>query len=121
MIYKGGDSYWSMAIPWYKGKFKQQIIELVPSFTRGSYATILTLNDNSKVVANASSKAEGEKVMTQIRALITSSLLKDAELKSGGERKGKQIKSVKVKPVYAKYFAHGQQDQLPDMALQLQN
>lgn len=114
VIYKGGNSYWSMAIPWYKGSYKSKIINQVPSFTRGSYATILTLSDNSKVVANASSKAEGEKVMTQIKALITGSLLKNAELKSGGERKGKQIKSIKVQPVYAKYFAHGQQDNLPD-------
>lgn len=114
VIYKSDRSYWSMAIPWYRGKFKERVIELMPSYTRGSYATILTLDDNSKVVINAVSKAEGEKVMARLKAIISSSVLKHAELKSGGERKGKQLKSVLVKPAYAKYFAHGQQDRLPD-------
>jgi hypothetical protein len=114
VIYKAGNSNWSMAIPWYKGIFKSTIIELIPSYTRGSFSTYLTLNDNSKVVVNAASKAEGEAVMNRIKAVISGSKLLGSELKSGGERKGKQIKSIKVKPAYAKYFARGQQDNLPN-------
>lgn len=114
VIFKGGDSYWSMALPWYKGKFKEKIINLIPGYNRGNFSTILTLNDNSKIVVNASSKEEGERFMTKVKAVIKPKLLEQAELKAGGERKGKPLKTGKVMPVYAKYFATGQQNLLPD-------
>jgi hypothetical protein len=114
VIFKGGNSYWSMAIPWYRGKFKEQIINLIPGYNRGNFSTILTLNDNSKIVVNASSKDEGKRFIKRIQAVVKPKLLEQAELKAGGERKGKPLKTGRVIPVYAKYFATGQQDLLPD-------
>lgn len=115
MIYKGGkNSSWSLSIPWYKGNYKNKIIESIPSYTKGSFATILTLNDNSKVVVNAISKAEGEGFMNKVKNVISGEKLQNALLKSGGERKGADLKQIEVKPAYAKFFPKGQKDLLPE-------
>ena len=114
VIYKGGDSYWSITIPWYRGVYGNVIIKQMPSYTRGAFATYLTLNDNSKIVVNAESKIAGETFINRVKSLVSSSMLSDSRIQSGGERKGKLIAKVGVKPAYAKYFAKGQKDQLPD-------
>lgn len=100
-------------MPWYKGKFGSKIIELIPSYTKGNINSTLTLADNSKIVVNAVSKAEGEKFIKHITQLIHADQLIEAELKSGGERKGK-MKIAEVTPLCAKYFATGQKNLLPD-------
>jgi hypothetical protein len=114
VIYRAGTSNWSMSIPWYRGAYKSAIIKQIPGYTRGAYASYLTLGDNSKIVVNAVSKQAGEVFLSRIRSVISSEMLKDATIQTGGERKGKPINNVAVKPVYAKYFANGQKDQLPD-------
>jgi hypothetical protein len=106
-------SKWSLSLPWYRGGYGSKIIELIPSYTKGNYNTTLTLADNSKVVVNAASKMAGETFIKKISQLIEPKQLKGAELKSGGERRGK-IKQAKVTPLCAKYFSTGQKDMLPD-------
>jgi hypothetical protein len=107
------NSKWSLSLPWYKGQYGSKIIELIPSYTKGSFNTTLTLADNSKIVVNAASKTEGESFIKRITPLIQSQLLEGAELKSGGERKD-SIKRAAVTPTSAKYFATGQKDMLPN-------
>jgi hypothetical protein len=107
------NSKWSLSLPWYKGSYGSQIIATIPGYTKGSFTTVLTLADNSKVVVNATSKIEGETFIKRIQQLIVGDLLVGAELKSGGERKD-SIKRAAVTPISAKYFATGQKNLLPD-------
>ena len=111
---KDGDSFWSLSIPHYNGGKHKGKLKLIPSYTKGNYSTILYLSDNSKVFVNTKTKGEGESVIKRLSTLISGEALTDSIVKSGGERRGKALKEVRVIPAYAKYFSTGQKNLLPD-------
>jgi hypothetical protein len=105
------NSYWGMTIPHYnKGPdFKPQI----PKYSKGSYFTTLTLTDNTKLVINAKTFAEGERVVNALIPLINPAFLSSPPNIHQGRRKGASLTEAVVIPTKAAFYPRGQQSNRP--------
>lgn len=100
---KGGSSRWVMHIPHPKSTVRETYNFNFPSYTKGSVRGTLVLSDNSRVVVNASSEAEGKKVLAYVKTLISPSYLVPSKPVF---TKGSHHLSVqRVKAAYVKAFA----------------
>lgn len=100
---------WPLTIPHYVGGHKPQL----PSYRKGQWEGILVLKDNSKVIVNAVSREESERVINALRQFINPSMLAGAQLKVG-LRKGNQLKQCLVVPKSVRFFKTGQKNTVPD-------
>ncbi|MEO1592003.1 MAG: hypothetical protein AAFU71_12010, partial [Cyanobacteria bacterium J06632_22] len=107
-----GESRWSFTIPHYnKGQdFRPQL----PQFTKGSYFSTLTLVDNTKLVINANSFEEGERVINALIPLIDPAYLPPGNGIHQGRRRGQGLTVAEVKPTKAAFYSTGQKTSKPD-------
>lgn len=112
------DSKWSLTIPHYnKGPdFKPQI----PRYQKGSYFSTLTLTDNTKLVVNAKSHAEGERVINALVPLIDPAYLPASLDIQEGRRRGRALSTAEVVPELAVFYARGQASPIPDFYADIQ-
>lgn len=112
---KLGRTRWPITIPHYNSRNTRPNL---PTYRKGQWQGMLTLKDNSKLIVNAISQQEAERVINAIKPLIAPNYLIGAELKVG-IRKGKVLKNCVVKPTSARYFSSGQKNTVPDWAIDL--
>lgn len=104
---KGKPKY-SISIPHYSGPSKLTRSP-IPNYKKGQKQGILTLSDNSKVIVNASTQEDAERVLLAAKKIINPRYLRDSHIKIG-DRKGKRLKQIRVSAVAAKYFKYGQEN-----------
>jgi hypothetical protein len=86
----------------------------LPSYIKGNYEGIYTLNDNSKVTINALNEIECKKILNAIKPRIPKQYTTDAYFKGGMIVRDKPIKESRVKARYGRYFKDGQKNNKPD-------
>lgn len=106
-----GRSRFSLTLPHYKGKTRTTKSPL-PPYRKGQHEGILTLFDNSKVIVNAFSEAEADRVLQAAKKHINPKYLKNSHIKIG-IRKGRKLKQDEVIPVLGHYYPTGLQDLNP--------
>lgn len=111
---KIGRTRWPLTIPHYIGPQKPQL----PAYTKGQWEGILTLRDNSKLIVNAVSKSEAERVISALQKYINPQMLQGSESKIG-IRKGKKLKQVLVFPTSVRFFKTGQKNTVPTWTTKL--
>lgn len=106
---KLGRTRWPLTIPHYNGGKKPNL----PSYRKGQWEGILTLADNSKVIVNASSKEEAERVINALKQFINPAKLANSQIKVG-IRKGATLKQCLVVPRSVRFFKTGQKNTVPE-------
>jgi hypothetical protein len=101
---KYGPPQYSISIPYYR--YSEQVTKamLFPEYTKGQRFGVLVLPDNSKVIVNACNENEVNKVLDKLQFLIDPEKVKAGIVRSNNDRRGKQLKKIKVVPRIAKYF-----------------
>lgn len=99
----GKKTSYQICIPHYNGDRNPKI----PSYRKGSYRGTLTLSDNSKLVVNAASENEADRVIRVLRRYI------NPKFASGrnphiGKVKGSGFKEARVVPIVADFYPYGQ-------------
>jgi hypothetical protein len=107
---KLGRTRWPLTIPHYNPRVRKPNL---PSYKKGQWEGILTLKDNSKLIVNAISQSEAERVINAVKTYISPAYLAGAQLKIG-IRKGEPLKQCLVVPTSAKFFATGQKNTVPN-------
>ena len=85
----------------------------LPNYQKGQYEGIVTLKDNSKIIINAFSNQECEKIIEAAKKLVIPDFLVGATEKIA-PRKGPELSTVKVSARSAKYFSTGLKNVKPD-------
>jgi hypothetical protein len=101
-----------ISVPHWDGTASDKIS--LPSYVKGNYEGIYTLNDNSKVTINAKSEIECKRILNAIIPRIPKQYTKDAYFKGGVIVRDNPIKESRVKPRYGRYFKDGQKNNKPD-------
>ncbi|MCL6750064.1 hypothetical protein KBT16_03360 [Nostoc sp. CCCryo 231-06] len=101
-----------ISVPHWDGAPGQKIS--LPSYIKGNYEGIYTLNDNSKVTINAKNETECKKILNAIKPYVPKQYTKDAYFKGGVIVRDKPIKESRVKPRYGRYFKDGQKNNKPN-------
>ncbi|MEH2337099.1 hypothetical protein [Nostoc sp.] len=113
---KGNKKYKSamypITIPHWDGTASDKIS--LPSYIKGNYEGIYTLNDNTKVTINAKNEIECKRILNALKPHIPKQYIKDAYFKGGVIVRDKPIKESRVKPRYGRYFKDGQKNSKPD-------
>ena len=78
----------------------------IPDYQKGQWEGILVLKDNSKVIVNAISLEEADRILTVIKGIIYPAYLKGSYQKVG-QRKGQALKTINVIGKNAFYFSQG--------------
>ena len=113
---KIGGSRWAITIPHYN-KPKSYKPDF-PKYQKGNFEGILVLNDNSKIIINAKTKAECLRVLKALKAYVNPKYTKDIQEPKIGERPG-VYKEVNVTAVKCHFFSKGQKSEIPDWSLKL--
>jgi hypothetical protein len=92
----------------------------ISAYRKGQYEGILTLNDNSKLIVNAISETEAQRVIDEASGSIDPKYLNGSFIKIG-IRKGQALKQIMVYPKYAKFFSSGLQSLQPDWVVSFDN
>ncbi|MEM9220608.1 MAG: hypothetical protein AAGD25_40595 [Cyanobacteria bacterium P01_F01_bin.150] len=103
-------STYPMSIPWARDS---QPVGALPSYWKGPHYGHLILADNSKLVVNARSPQEAERMIGRLKSLISASRL-NGSVERYGKNKGTEIKTQRVHPRYMYYFSTGQRTTKPD-------
>lgn len=85
----------------------------LPDYQKGQYEGILTLKDNSKVIINAISPEEADKVLKACKAIIIAEFLVGATQKIG-PRSGVELLKINVSAKHVNYFSSGLKNTKPD-------
>jgi len=101
-----------ISVPHWDGSAGDRIS--LPSYIKGNYEGIYTLNDNSKVTINAQNEVECKRILNAIKPRIPKQYTTDAYFKGGMIVRDKPIKESRVKPRYGRYFKDGQKNNKPD-------
>jgi hypothetical protein len=101
-----------ISVPHWDGAASDKIS--LPSYVKGNYEGIYTLNDNSKVTINAQNETECKRILNAIKPRIPKQYTTDAYFKGGLIVRDKPIKESRVKPRYGRYFKDGQKNNKPD-------
>jgi hypothetical protein len=99
-----------MTIPHYIGG--QSNTPPVGRYQKGSIEGILTLSDNSKLIVNAISEKEAERVLFQLKQVIDPNYLNGSLIKIG-MRRGQALRTITVSPRYGKFFPQGLESMKP--------
>ncbi|MFB2879644.1 hypothetical protein, partial [Floridanema aerugineum] len=110
------NSRWNLVIPHYNGNKNPRL----PTYTKGNIEGILTLSDNSKLIINAKSAEECERVLNAFKSFIDPAFLRGAHMKIG-ERKGFRLRQQLVVPTIIRFFSQGQRNLSPDWVSDLRN
>lgn len=102
---------YALTIPHYSGG--RTNTPPIGSYQKGQIEGILTLNDNSKVVVNAVSESEANRVLFQAKQVIDKKYLEGSFIKIG-MRRGQLLAAVKIFPLYGKFFPTGLRDTKPE-------
>lgn len=98
---------YELAIPHYDGTPRP----VAPTYKKGNKSGILTLKDNSKLVVNAYTDSEAERVVNHLKKYIDRRYLtNDFRIT---ERRGKTIEKDEYKPIRADYYPRGDEDTYP--------
>jgi hypothetical protein len=114
-------SRWTLHVPHYnkpKG-YKPSI----PSYTKGNWSAILKLSDGTRIVVNASTKTEAQRVTNKLKILVPVALRTN---KAGKAIKARIVenpdtpfKEAKVIPIRADFYSQGQMSGQPDWSIPL--
>ncbi len=85
----------------------------VPRYKKGNYELLGIMKDNSKLIINAFSEYECERVFNSIFPFLDPNFSSSLKYKIG-KRVGYQFKEIWVCPRFGKYFSHGTKDTNPD-------
>jgi hypothetical protein len=106
-----GKAMYPLTIPHFSGD-KENVKNIKWKWRKGSIEGILTLKDNSKLIVNAVSKEEAQKIIGLASQYISDNQLTDSFTKVG-ERKGQPFKQITVAPKVARFFAEGAKSTVP--------
>lgn len=109
-----GPGRWSLHIPWFDERYRNQLKQLLPKYNKGNWQGMITLKDNSKIIVYASSKSVAETTSLALSRLCIGSQKPSPFIIKTGERRGERLKRVRVKPIRASYFSDGQEKMKPD-------
>jgi hypothetical protein len=101
---------YALTLPHYSGS--RTNIPPIGRYQKGQSEGILTLNDNSKVVVNAVSESEANRVLFQAKQALDPKYLEGSFIKIG-PRRGQTIAAITVVPLYGKFFPTGLRDTKP--------
>ena len=96
-------SRWHITIPHFNQAFKDRLY--FPEYEKGNVRCVLTLKDNSKIVVNAASKAEGQTIITACLSYVEPGYAVSITEMSSHEFPNRNIKRVRVKACFAQYFS----------------
>ncbi|MHC5931682.1 hypothetical protein [Nostoc sp.] len=85
----------------------------LPDYQKGQYEGILILNDNSKVIINAISEEEANRVLTACKAIIIPDFLTNA-IQKVSQRRGVELLTINVHAKRVDYFSTGLKKTKPD-------
>lgn len=105
---QGKTSWYQMTIPHYQGDRHPKF----PAYRKGSYRGEITLTDNSKLVCNANSEGEADRILRIMMRHVNPKYLKNREPKYVKQRRA--LSEVKVIPLFADFYSHGQTNAQPD-------
>jgi hypothetical protein len=112
-----GKAMYPLTIPHFIGT-KEDAKKINFKWRKGSIEGILTLKDNSKLIVNAVSKEEANRIIA-----LTTAYIKDTQLTGSfskiGERKGQPFKQIIVAPKVARFFAEGAKSTSPTWVVRL--
>jgi len=108
---KCGHSKYAMTIPHFINQ-KPHFCP-IPRYRKGDYELIAIFKDNSKLIINAFSEYECERVYFAILPWINSDYASSAKYKVG-KRVSQPFKQIWVCPRFGKYFSTGNRDTNPD-------
>ena len=101
-----------LSIPhWNKSKSATQLSDF-PAYEKGNFQGTRVLPDNSKLIVNALTADEALRVIVKLSASIPSDLIEQAQT-SIADRRGAELRKIKVFPRIARFFATGQRDLRP--------
>lgn len=104
---KSRSGNYELTIPHYDGTIKPT----APTYKKGNRSGILILKDNSKLVVNAHTDAEAERVVRHFRKYINPRYLtEDFRITA---RRGKPVEPDEYKPIRADYYPQGDEDTHP--------
>ncbi|MEH1922171.1 MAG: hypothetical protein V7L07_14015, partial [Nostoc sp.] len=86
----------------------------LPDYKKGQYEALLTLKDNSKLIINAFSVEEAQKMLDACKALIQPEYLEGAIQRPIAPRKGPELLEIDVIAKRAEYFSTGLKNTKPD-------
>ena len=86
----------------------------LPDYKKGQYEVLLTLKDNSKLIINAFSIDEAEKMLEACKAIIDPDYLDGSILRPIAPRKGPQLLEIVVGARRSEYFSTGLKNTKPD-------
>lgn len=110
---KYGDANLPITVPHWKGSASDKIS--LPTYKKGSWEGIYTLNDNSKITINAQNEGECQKMLNALLPWVLPEFKKDAYFKGGKITRDIQEREVKAR--HGKYFATGQRNSKPDWSI----
>lgn len=101
-------SWYQLSIPHYEGTRNPTM----PTYKKGSIRGEITLSDNSKLVVNAYSENEAERVLRVLQRYVVSKFIRSREPKI--TRLKRAFQEYRVTPMFADYYPKGQENQIPD-------
>lgn len=111
---EGGQSKWSFCIPHPKPIINHNTVFSFPTYTKGNTQLTYTLLNNSKVILNAISEAEGLRILTYVKTLIDPAYINPLATPKITKGAGQgQLREVLVKATYIQKF----QGHLSEVAL----
>ncbi|MEH2161606.1 MAG: hypothetical protein V7K38_11275, partial [Nostoc sp.] len=78
----------------------------LPSYQKGQYEGIVILKDNSKIIINAISNEEAERVLTAIKQIVIPEFL-EGSIQKISPRRGVELLTITVYPKRVEYFSTG--------------
>lgn len=105
-----------LSVPhWNKSKVETQLSDF-PAYEKGNFQGTRVLPDNSKLIVNALTADEALRVIVKLSASIPGDLIQQAQT-SIADRRGAELRKIKVFPRIARFFATGQRDLRPTWSL----
>ena len=106
---KAGRGRWPVTVPHYR--HGPSVTPNFPSYTKGNFWARLILRDNSRILINAVSVAEAKRIVNSLKGFVSPGMIDPDQKIVTGERPAASAVGVRrVAPVFAAYFAKGQQE-----------
>lgn len=86
----------------------------IPDYQKGQWEALLTLKDNSKLIINAISAEEAQRVLDACKLIIQPEFLQGALQRPIAPRKGPELLEINVSARRAEYFSTGLKNTVPD-------
>lgn len=109
---EGGSSRWAMNLPHPRADLGPKSQFSFPPYRKGNVQFTLVLKDNSKIILNANSKADGQGIMAYLKTLVNPAFLTDAQPRITENAGSGNLASPRVRATFIKAFS-GHRDQAP--------